>query len=254
MRHLVQFSTGVASAEVAWRVVDTYGPDNVTLLTADTMVEDNDNWRFGREVALRLACEWVRIADGRTPMQAGRDRKCIPNDRMDVCSQLLKRKLLNGWRARHCDPADTITYLGFDWTEPHRAKNAAILHDPWPTDFPLMRRPYLWKSQLLDLFRARDIEPPQLYADGFEHANCGGACVRKGQAEWSLLLQVRPARYRQWEEEEERSRRELGKNVAILRDRSGKRTRPLPLREFRERLQRDPTLFDAEDIGSCHCM
>ena len=53
MKHLVQFSTGVASAEVAWRLVAEHGPADVVLLTADTRVEDEDNWRFGREVAGR---------------------------------------------------------------------------------------------------------------------------------------------------------------------------------------------------------
>lgn len=85
MKHLIQFSTGAASAEVAWRVVAEHGPADVVLLTADTRVEDSDNWRFGREVAERLGCEWVILADGRTPMQAGRDQNIVPNDRMAGC-------------------------------------------------------------------------------------------------------------------------------------------------------------------------
>ena len=106
MKHIVQFSTGVASVEVAWRVVAEHGPADVLLLTADTRREDEDNWRFGKQVADRLGCEWVILADGRTPMEAGRDRRCVPNNRMAVCSQLLKRELLDGWRAAHYDPAD----------------------------------------------------------------------------------------------------------------------------------------------------
>jgi len=254
MIHLVQFSTGVASAEVAWRVVAEHGPDRVICLTADTKVEDPDNWRFGREVIDRIGCRWEIIADGRTPMQAGRDRKCVPSDRMDVCSQLLKRKILNDWRNSNCDPDDTVTYLGFDWTEPHRIANATRMHAPWMTEFPLTRPPYLWKLQMMDLMRDRGIEPPALYAEGFEHANCGGGCVRKGQREWNLLLQVRPHTYAYWEAEEEQTRAELGKNVAILKEKKGGKTRPLPLREFRERLERDPTLFDPKDTGSCHCI
>src|SRR5580658_11077551 len=52
-KHLVQFSTGAASAEVAWRVVAEHGSDDVVLLTADTLVEDADNWRFAEEI---VAC------------------------------------------------------------------------------------------------------------------------------------------------------------------------------------------------------
>ena len=253
MKHLIQFSTGVASAEVAWRVTAEHGAENVVLLTADTRAEDEDNWRFGRAVADRLGCEWVILADGRTPMQVGRDRKCVPSNRMAVCSQILKRELLDAYRAEHFDPADTIVYLGYDWTEPHRVEAARQHWAPWTVECPLTEPPHMWKRQLLDLFRERGIEPPRLYAYGFEHANCGGACVRGGQAQWSLLLQVNRSRYLEWEAEEEASRALLGKDVSILRDRAGGTTTSLSLRSFRERLERQPSMFDDEDWGACGC-
>jgi len=256
--HLVQFSTGAASAEVAWRVVAEHGKDDVVLLTADTLVEDDDNWRFAGEVAERLGCEWVRLTDGRTPMQVGRDQKCVPNNRMAVCSRILKRELLDEYRAAHYDPATTVVYVGYDWTEMHRVEAARRHWLPWIVDFPLTRPPYLWKEQVLDLFRERGIEPPRLYAQGFPHANCGGACVRGGQAQWELLLRVNRPRYLEWEAEEEKTRAELGKDVSILRDRAAKpgrtaETRALSLRQFRERLDTQPSLFDCGDWGACGC-
>ena len=254
VKHLIQFSTGAASAEVAWRVVAEHGAADVVLLTADTLKEDPDNWRFAREVAERLGCEWVVLTDGRTPMQVGRDRKCVPSNRMAVCSQILKRELLDAWRAEHCDPADTIVYLGYDWTEMNRVEAAAKHWAPWTVRCPLTEPPLLWKQQILDLFRARGIEPPRLYGYGFAHANCGGACVRGGQAQWQVLLRVNRTRYLEWEAEEETSRAELGKDVSILRDRTGGATVPLPLRAFRERIERQPSLFDADDWGACGCL
>jgi hypothetical protein len=253
VRHIVQFSTGAASAEVAWRVANEHGPENVVCLTADTGVEDADNWRFAEQVIARLGCEWVRLADGRTPMQVGRDRRCVPSNRMAVCSQILKRDLLDKYRNEHYDPADSIVYLGYDWTEPHRVEAAQKHWAPWMVDCPLTRPPYLFKQQILDLFRDRKIEPPRLYAAGFSHANCGGGCVRGGQAQWERLLRWNRDRYLEWEAEEETSRAVLGKDVAILRDRTGGRTRSLPLRVFRERVEAQPTLFDANDWGACGC-
>ena len=254
VKHVVQFSTGAASAEVAWRVVAEHGAENVTLLTADTRVEDEDNWRFGREVAGRLGCEWIRLADGRTPMQAGRDHRCVPSNRMAVCSRVLERELLDRYRAEHFDPANTVVYLGYDWTELHRVEAARGRWAPWTVDFPLTRRPYLWKPELLGLFRERGIEPPRLYGYGFQHANCGGACVRGGQAQWSLLLHVNRARYLEWEAGEQATRELLGKDVGILRDRTGGSVRTLTLAEFRERLDRQPSLFDQDDWGACGCL
>lgn len=219
-RHVVQFSTGAGSAEVAWRVVDEHGPQKVLLLTADTMVEDPDNWRFAQEVVDRLGCEWVRLADGRTPMQVGRDHRVVPNNRMAVCSRVLKRELLRRYLDANFDPTETVVYLGFDWTEPERHEASVEPWKPWRIESPLLSPPWVSKPDLLDLFRARGIEPPALYAYGMPHANCGGACVRGGQAQWELLLRVNRARYLEWEQEEDVSRDLLGKDVAILRDRS----------------------------------
>lgn len=253
MKHLVQYSTGAASAEVLWRVVEEYGAENVLALTADTKKEHPDNWRFAREVVEQLGCEWKVIADGRTPMQAGRDARVVPNNRMAVCSRVLKRNLLDKYRAEHFDPAETVVYLGYDWTEPHRVDAAQGHWAPWTVDCPLTRPPYLWKQQILDLFRERGIEPPVLYKQGFQHANCSGGCVRGGQAQWSLLLQVNRAEYLDWEREENETRDLLGKDVSILRDRTGGEVKALPLAEFRERLERQPSLFDADDWGACGC-
>ena len=163
MIHCVQFSTGIGSAEVAVRVQDiAKDEDRLVLLTADTMVEDEDNWRFAKEVVDYLSprWEWIIIRDGRTPMQVGRDRKVVPSDRMAVCSQILKRDALNKWIKHNCDPEDSIIYLGFDWTEPHRHHRAEPLWLPYKIDSPLMREPYTEKPALLDKYRAMGITPP----------------------------------------------------------------------------------------------
>lgn len=252
---VVQYSTGAASAEVAWRAVEEFGRDNVHLLTADTRVEDDDNWRFAAVVAGRLDLmdRWTILADGRTPMQAGRDHRIVPNNRMAVCSRILKRELLRAHIEANYDPATVVILLGFDWTEPERMDAAVPLWAPYRVEAPLMRPPYVSKPDLLDTFRARGLEPPRLYAQGFNHANCGGACVRGGQAQWQLLLTVNRPRYLEWEAEEEKTRAELDKDVSILRDRTGGILTPLTLQSFRERLDQQPALFDADDWGACAC-
>lgn len=253
MKHVVQFSTGAGSAEVAWRVVEQHGASDVVLLTADTLVEDADNWRFAQEVVDRLGCEWVHLADGRTPMQVGMDLRVVPNNRMAVCSRVLKRDLIRAHMDTTYDPSDTVVYLGFDWTEPERHERSIEHWKPWRIESPLLEPPYVSKPDLLDRFRARGIEPPRLYSQGFTHANCGGGCVRGGQAQWELLLRVNRDRYLEWERDEQAIRDALGKDVSILRDRTKGMHRPLPLQAFRSRLEAQPSMFDADDWGACGC-
>jgi hypothetical protein len=256
VKHLVQFSTGLSSAEVAWRLVGEHGPGDVVLLTADTTKEDDDNWRFGREVQARLGAEWIKLTDGRTPMQLGLDRKMIPNDNMPACSINLKQKVLRAWMKANYDPGASVIYIGYDWSEPNRIRGNQFRYKPWAMSYPLADDPP--KVPLDRLFRSRGIEPPRLYNYPFSHANCGGACVRGGIAQWLLLLDVNRDRFLEWEAEEEHSRRVLGKDVAILTDRAGGHRRPLPLVELRHRREDPGALFslaglDTEDWGACGC-
>lgn len=253
-RVVVQFSTGLGSAEVARRSVEKYGVENVTLLTADTLVEDEDNWRFAHEARALIGMpEWVIAADGRTPMQAGRDARVVPNNRFAVCSRILKRELLRDWIEANCEPAEVVIQLGYDWTEPERHLAAEPLWKPYRVESPLMDAPYAHKPSLMTAWAKRGVKPPRLYDYGFSHANCGGACVRGGQAQWQLLLTVNRDRYLSWEREEEATRLMLGKDVTILRDRAGGDTRPLSLRDFRLRVEADSALFDMDDWGACGC-
>lgn len=254
MTVLVQFSTGAGSAEVAVRCVEMHGRENVHLISADTAVEDDDNWRFGEEVWEFLGRPtWHRIRDGRTPMEVGKYKRVVPNNRMAVCSRILKREPLRKFLDEHYDPATDVVALGFDWTEDHRLAKSVEPWKPWTITAPLMEPPFLQKADILQAWRDRGIEPPRLYALGFSHANCGGGCVRGGQAQWALLLRTLPDRYRQWEAEEEDIREYLGKDVSMMRETRKGETVPLTLRNFRLRLESSPTLFEDDEWGACGC-
>lgn len=262
-KRVVAFSLGAGSAETLWREVERYGAENVIALSADTRREDEDNWRFGIEVISALGVRWEIVCDGRTPMEAGRSVRAIPNNRWPICSMALKIEPMRAWLEARYDPSEVTMSLGLDWTEDHRIEGRLVKGEwrpgtrelwlPWRTRYPLLYPPKLTKPALLSLWRERGIEPPRLYATGAPHANCGGACVRAGQAEWRRLLYWNRDRFLSWEAEEEESRYLLG-DVSILRDRRGGSVTPVSLRAYRERLESDPSLFDAEDEGACACM
>ncbi len=253
MKHVVFFSGGVGSWAAAKRVAERQGTDDLVLLFADTLIEDVDLYRFLEEAASNVGGEFVRVADGRDPWQVFFDVRYLGNTRVDPCSKHLKRDLMRKWLLDNCDPEDTVVYLGIDWTEQHRIEGARHRYLPFRAEAPMCDPPYLLKAQMLAELEEQGIEQPELYTLGFAHNNCGGFCIKSGQAQFENLLRHRPALYLYHEGREQELREYLDKDVAILRDRRGGRTRPLTLRAFRERLEGDETLFDAEEWGGCGC-
>lgn len=248
MKHVVMFSGGAGSWATARRVIDR-GIDPV-LLFADTRMEDEDLYRFLSDCERDLGRPVTRIAEGRTPWEVFRDRRFLGNSRVDPCSEALKREPIKRWLAQHCDPADTVCYVGIDWTEEHRYTRLKARHaeQGWRYEAPLCEAPFLSKDDVLRALRERGIEPPRLYALGFPHNNCGGFCVKAGQAHFRNLLKQLPERYAYHEAQEEALRAHLGKDVAILTDRTGGKRKPLPLAEFRKRQE-----FDPYEWGGCGC-
>lgn len=112
--------------------------------------------------------------------------------------------------------------------------------------------PLLDKKDVLREMRAAGIRPPRLYGMGFPHNNCGGFCIKAGQAHFKKLLEQLPERYAYHERREQELREYLDKDVAILRDRRGGTTKPMTLKAFRERLE-DTGEYDPEEWGGCGC-
>ena len=105
---------------------------------------------------------------------------------------------------------------------------------------------------MLDALSEAGIEAPRLYRLGFPHNNCGGFCIKAGQAHFALLYRTMPERYAYHERREQELREFLDKDVAILRDRTGGKTRPMTMREFRERLEANGQI-DLLEWGGCAC-
>lgn len=252
MRAVVFLSGGVASWLAARRVRALY--DDMTLLFTDTMIEDEDLYRALHDMAADLEAELVVEADGRDPWQVFFDVRFLGNTRVARCSHDLKQVVARRWVHANCHPYDTDLVIGLDWTELHRVPAVERNWLPYRVDLPLTRPPLLTKPQMLAALNAAGIRTPRLYEMGFAHNNCGGFCVKAGQGHFELLLRTMPDRYAYHEQREQELRDHLGADVAILRDRRGGTTRPMTLRTFRERLERDGTeQCDLLEIGGCGC-
>jgi hypothetical protein len=250
---IVMFSGGVASWAAAKRVADQHGTADLILLFADTLIEDEDTYRFVQAAADNVGGQLAWIKEGRDPWQVFFDKRYLGNTRIDPCSEILKRNFMRAWLESHTTPAEATIYLGLDWTEGDRFSRATPRWEPWHVEAPMSQPPYLSKDEMLDWARREGLPEQRLYQMGMPHANCGGFCIKAGQGHFAKLLKNLPERYAYHEQREQELRQFLNKDVAILRDRTGGATRPLTLREFRHRVEIGGK-FDADDLGGCGCV
>ncbi|MEV8399298.1 hypothetical protein [Streptomyces niveus] len=244
-KHVIQFSGGLGSFGAALRVAEKHGTSGMTLLIADTKAEDEDLWRFADDVSSLLQVPLTKVADGRTPWEVFHDQRFLGNDRITPCTKYLKQIPCRKWMKANAPTGDSVVYIGIEKTKRDRARIPAIARNwkPWRVMFPLCNRwePELTKEEskarLMDLSRWYGIEPPRLYALGYEHNNCAGLCVRAGQKQWKLTLDVQPERFAFAEAQEQNMRDLLDKPVSMLRQRRDGVTYPLPLTELRRQHQ-----------------
>jgi hypothetical protein len=251
LKRIVLYSGGVGSWCAAKRVAERYGTDNLILLFTDTRVEHQDTYRFLRESAANVGGELVEIADGRTIWEVFRDVKFLGNSRVDPCSKILKRQLADRWIKEQFSPEEVVMYVGIDWSEINRYDRMKERKLPYVYEAPLCDPPYLTKNQMHEWAEREGLRKQELYVLGAPHANCGGGCIKMGQGGFLRLLRSDPATFRQWEENEEKLRHQLG-NVSILKKMENRVTRPFTLRELRERAEAGGQI-DIYDIGGCGC-
>lgn len=246
------FSGGLGSYCAARRVVQKHGTAEVTLLFADTRMEDEDLYRFQDDAVRSLGAQFVMLTEGRTPWEVFRDERFLGNSRVDPCSKILKRQICDRWVEENCDPAETVRYVGIDWSEEHRLEKIRKRMAPWVVEAPMCDAPYLSKPMMLDQVRSDGLKPPRLYAMGFDHNNCGGFCVKAGQAAFKNLLLKMPERYAYHEAKEQEIRAFLGKDVSMMTDRRGGKKKPLTMTALRERIEAGLPI-DEEEWGGCSC-
>ncbi len=304
--HIVNISGGIPSWLAGKRAVAKYSVDDVQLVFADTLLEDEDLYRFliagaaniyglprketadlearalalpACEDALEGAEDWrqvfknleprktaladlrrdtaarvpglVWIAEGRHVWEIFFDEKFLANSRLDPCSRILKRTLLDGRTAGY-RPEETTKHVGLDWTEQHRVERFAKNVAPFKVESLLCETPLLMKSSIFELASAEGIEPPRLYAMGFPHNNCGGFCVKAGQGHFTKLYHNMPRRYAFHEFLVQEIRDYIGKPVSMLQERRGGVDYPLTLRTLRKRIEAKEKI-DMFDFGGCGC-
>jgi 3'-phosphoadenosine 5'-phosphosulfate sulfotransferase (PAPS reductase)/FAD synthetase len=142
VKHIVSLSGGVASAVAADRVINRHG--DAVLWFADTNWEDEDLYRFLNDLEQRWGVEILRWTnDGDNPMDVGKRKHIIPNQKIAPCSFELKIKQFKKY-IKTVDKPVTV-HLGIDWSEQHRTaapKRNYEAIEGVTVDFPLLWKPY----------------------------------------------------------------------------------------------------------------
>lgn len=217
MIHISSYSGGGASWYTSELLAERFGRDNIINLFADTLIEDEDTYRFIEETTEKSGIRLVRVADGRDPWEVFRDVKWIGNSQVAQCSTLLKQKMCRDWVSANFKPDECIIYVGIDWTEAHRMDAIREGWKPYRAEALLTEPPYIDKEFIFLKMAEQGIDKPRLYKMGFSHNNCGGFCVRAGKGHFINLLQKMPDRYMYHERKEQEMREYLGRDdVSIL--------------------------------------
>lgn len=249
MTHIVAYSGGLASFEVARLLCQQHGPTTVRCVFTDTLTEDEDLYRFLTETIATLGCDFEHLIDGRNIWQVFEDVSFMGNSRIDPCSKHLKREMFRKYLKTQ-DATECTLYYGIGAHEAHRID---AIHERWlpfRVKAPLIALGTTKEHILLNL-QARGIEPPRLYDLGFEHNNCGGFCVKTGQRQMLHLLKTIPDRYAWHEAQQERLFARIGSHGFIRRTVKGV-TEYLSLKQFRELTERGEQVQMFQD-GACGC-
>lgn len=251
MKHIVSFSGGMGSFAEAKSCVDKFGKENVTLLFADTLMEDEDLYRFMNESVAFLGCEFVVIKDGRTPFEVFKDVKHMGNSRVDPCSNLLKRKLLNDY-SRSFSPDEIEVHLGIDFSEHHRLKGVQERMQPYVYRSTLVEEGMIIRKDYSEQF---GIKKPRLYDWKLGHNNCGGFCVKAGLGHYKALFDANPDRYKEFEDKELDVYESVGKTYPFLKKQENGERRFITLKQYREDyLEKDKVTDDEKiEFGGCGC-
>lgn len=252
MKHILFNSGGIGSWTAGMRIAEQHGSDNIIHLFTDTKMEDEDLYRFLYEGAELIGGKMEHIEEGRDIWQVFEDVRYMGNSRVDPCSRVLKRELSRKWIEERFKPDDCILYLGIDWSESHRSVRNERFWEPYKTEFPMIEEPYLNKEEMCQWAESLGVKRPRLYEMGFSHNNCGGFCVKAGQAQFYNLLKTMPERYAYHEQKQEELFEHLGKRHGFIRKTIDGKLHFLGLKEFREMVEQDEQI-DMFDHGACGC-
>lgn len=250
LTYQISFSGGMGSAITA--LIAKENGLEFNLIFADTLIEDEDLYRFNNDIAAACKKEIVHLVDGRTPWDVYVDKRWIGNTRTAHCSSELKTKQVQGWLKGNAHPKDPLV-LGMDWSEMDRIERASKNWAPRPV-VSILNKYNISRADYDSILARYSIAKPRLYRYGWEHNNCGGWCCKSGLVQHERLYRVLPERYRWHEEQQLIASDKIGDTAKpYLRKMVAGKTKYLTMAEFREHIEAGATDEDMFSAAGCGC-
>jgi hypothetical protein len=184
----VHFSCGAASA-VSLLIAQTLS-DDVSAVYADTGGEHPDNMRFlhDMETLTGLQIKILRSEAYSSPLDVWTRKRFIKGKHGAPCTGELKRLVLKDeWTLEQ----DHV--FGFDVDESHRLERIQENEKPFTIRSLLIERG-LTKENCFQILEARGLRLPEMYALGYNNANCIG-CPKGGKGYWNKIRQDFPEHF-----------------------------------------------------------
>jgi hypothetical protein len=234
----VSLSGGLGSALAGERAVRLHGRENVFFWFSDVQKEDHDLYRFLWDLMRRWGGRLYYFTDGRKPEDVWQKHGIIANNRMCPCSYELKvhhfRLFIKAM------PHMPVVYIGYKHDESDRQKRTCTSYKnaipECEVSYPLTWEPAETRDLAVVCKEEMGIDPPRVYALGFDYNNCGQDCCRAGIGGRVLEAIFFPDRYQksmEWEEMMRNKGGALEGKAFCSRVVNGKK-QPLSLRQILE--------------------
>ena len=243
--NIITLSGGISSAWVADWVLENVDK-NAILYFNDTKWEHEDLYRFLSDLEKYWGKKIYNDSDGRSPEDVFYDQNMLANNRVPLCSRILKADRLQ----KFAKPGD-VCFFGIDGTEAHRAVRIKQIYDGIgiKTRFPMLETETS-KEQVLKWLESSGIKIPKMYELGFTHNNCSGGCVRAGKRQWLHLLKTLPEVFAERERVENDFMGYSGKKATYMKDMSLSELRKISDMQIELDFTDDETA--TECIGICN--
>lgn len=201
---VVWFSHGAASA-IAWQeTLRRYGNlCQVTAVNNPIVEEDEDNARFGRDVAAWLGRPLIEARSKRFPnasiIEVFEVERGMSFPQGAPCTRHLKKHARQEY-----ERANRIDWHVLGFTVEEKARHDRFVLTERSNVLPVLIEAGLTKQQCFDRLLREGVAPPRIYLEGYPNANCPGCVKSQSPTYWNHVRVTRPAIFAQRAEQSRR--------------------------------------------------